>query len=178
MSMVSRCTIGAMASKKASSASPVSDCTALASDGRGEGARRHDDAVPIGRRKSVDLFADDGDQRRGLETLRHLVGKALAIDGERAAGGKLVAVCRGENERACAAHLLMQEADGIARPIVRAERVGADKLGKRVGLVRLRLPHRAHLMQHRRHAGARELPGCLASGKAAADDMHLSRHGR
>ena len=84
---------------------------------------------------------------------RHLVGKAFAIDGERAAGGKLVAVGRGENERACAAHLLMQEANGVARPIVGAERVGADELGKRIGLVRLGLPHRAHLMQHHRHAG-------------------------
>ena len=68
--------------------------------------------------KPVDLLADNGDQGRGLETLRHLVGKAFAIDGERAAGGKLMAVCRGENERACAPHLLMQEANGVTRPIV------------------------------------------------------------
>ena len=35
----------------------------------------------------------------------------------------------------------------------------------------------AHLVQHHRHAGLRELPGRLAPGKAAADDMNWLGHG-
>ena len=166
-----------MASKNASSASPVSDCTALASDGEVRGPVATMTLSQAAGGKPVDLLADDGDQRMARETLRHLVGKAFAVDGERAACGKLVAVGGGKNERACPPHLLMQEADGVARPIVGAERVRADELGERAGLVRFRLPHGAHLVQHHWHAGRSELPGCLASGKAAADDMHLSRHG-
>ena len=53
--------------------------------GRGEGARRHDDAVPFGRRKTVDLPAHNLDQRMILERLRHRRGEAVSIDRERAA---------------------------------------------------------------------------------------------
>jgi hypothetical protein len=35
---------------------------------------------------------------------------------------------------------------------------------------------RAHLVQRRWHAALRELPGGLASGQAAANDMNLAGH--
>ncbi len=50
MSMLSRWTIGAMASKKASASSPVSARMASARAGEVEGAGGDDDAVPVFRR--------------------------------------------------------------------------------------------------------------------------------
>ena len=75
-----------------------------------------------------------------------------------------------------AAHLLMQQPDGVGLPFVGAEGVGADQLGEGAGLMRLGLPHRAHLVQHDRNAGLRELPGRLAARQAAADHMNLACH--
>ena len=71
-----------------------------------------------------------------------------------------------------AAHLLVQQADGVVLRIVGAEGVGADQLGQAVGLVRLGAAHRPHLVQHHGHAGLGELPGRLAAGEAAADDVY------
>ncbi len=45
-------------------------------------------------------------------------------------------------------HLGVQQADGIGRSIVGAERVGADEFGELVGLVSLGHAHRAHFVQH------------------------------
>ena len=59
--------MGAMASKKASSASPVSAWMALRQRRRGEGAGRHDHAVPVGGRQARDLLARDLDQRMRFE---------------------------------------------------------------------------------------------------------------
>ena len=55
--------------------------------------------------------------------------------------------------------------------VVAAQRVRAHQLGEVAALVRRRGPHRPHLVQHHRHAAPGELPGGLAAGKAAADDM-------
>src|SRR3546814_16042334 len=43
--------------------------------------------------------------------------------------------------------------------------------------MRVGFPGRPHLVQHDRHAGPRELPGGLAPGQAAADDMHRCDRG-
>ena len=145
--------------------------------GRGEGACRHDDAVPIGRGQGANLFSRDADQRLIFEPPRHLAGKAFAVDGECASCRQLVTIGGAHDQGAGPAHFLVQQPDGIARPIVRAERVGADELGKCAGLMRLGPPERAHLVQHHRHAGGRKLPSGLAPGKAAADDMHRFHHG-
>ena len=59
----------------------------------------------------------------------------IAIDGECAAGRKLVLIARGHDQRPGAAHLLVQKADGIVFPIVGAERVRADEFGKAIGFV-------------------------------------------
>ena len=106
-----------------------------------------------------------------LQALRHLGGEVVAIDRERAAGGKLVTVPGSQNERAGAAHLLVQQADGVRLPVVGAERVGAHELGQPIGLVGVRHPYGAHLVQHHGHAGAGDLPGGLGAGEAAADDV-------
>ena len=138
--------------------------------GRGKRSGGDDDAVPVGRRQR-DLAARERDQRMGFQRRRHRGGKAVAVDRQRAARRDLVAIRRAHDERAEPAHLLMQQADGIVRGVVGAERIGADQLGIAVGLVRGGRPLRPHLVQRDRHAGLRELPGGLRAGEAAADDM-------
>ena len=62
-------------------------------------------------------------------------GEAVAIDRQRAAGGHLVGIRRAHDQRAEPAHLRMQQADGVVLVVVGAERVRADELGERGGLV-------------------------------------------
>ena len=85
---------------------------------RGEGACRHDDAVPAGGGQGADLFAHDADQRLIFEPAGHLSGKAFAVDGERASRRQLVLVGGGHDQRPGPPHFLVQQADGIAGPIV------------------------------------------------------------
>ena len=67
MSIESKWTIGAMASKKASASSPVSVADGLGQRRRGQRAGGDDDVVPVGRRQAGDLAALDRDQRIGCE---------------------------------------------------------------------------------------------------------------
>ena len=97
--------------------------------------------------------------------------KPIAVDGERAAGRQLVLVAGRHDQRAGAPHLLVQQADGVGLGVVGAERVGADQLGEAVGLVRFGHAHGAHLVQHDGDAATGDLPGGLAAGEAAADDV-------
>ena len=143
---------------------------------RGEGTRRHDDAVPFRRRQPRDLLARNFDQRMGFERPGDKGGEAFAVDRERGAGRQLVRVGRRHDERGGAAHLFMQQAHGVGFPIVRAKGIGANELGESAGLMRLGRTYGAHLVQHGRHAALRELPGGLASGQAAANDMNLAGH--
>ena len=87
----------------------------------------------------------------------------MPVHRQRAAGGQPVRVGGAQDQRSGAAHLLMQQADGIVFRIVGAEGVGADELGEPVGLVRIGGANGAHLVQHDRAAGLRRLPGRLAS---------------
>ena len=163
MSIESRCTIGAMASKKASASSPVSLRDRLGERGRGEGAGGDDDAVPVrgrqaatsSRRISISGWACKRRGDGGRE--------AVAIDRQRAAGRHLIGVGGAHDQRAEPAHLLVQQADGVVLAVVGAERVGADELGQRVGLVGRGRAQRAHLVQHDGHAARGDLPGGLAS---------------
>ena len=98
--------------------------------------------------------------------------KAVAIDRERAAGRKLVAVAHRHDQRAGAPHLGVQQPDGVGLGIVGAEGIGADELGEVAGLVRRRHRRRPHLVQHDRDARLGELPGGLRAGEAAADDVN------
>ena len=58
------------------------------------------------------------------------VGKADAVDGQRAAGRQGVGVGHPHDQRAGAAHFLVQQADGVALLVVGAEAVGADQFGQ------------------------------------------------
>ena len=93
MSMLSRCTIGAMASKKASASSPVSARIVAARSGEVERAGGDDDAVPFVRRQRH-FAARERDQRMRGERRRDGGGKTVAVDGKRAAGRHLIGVGR------------------------------------------------------------------------------------
>ena len=97
--------------------------------------------------------------------------KAVAVDRERAAGRKLMAVAHLHDQRAGAPHLGVQQADGVRLRVVGAKGIGADELGEVFRLVRRGHGRRPHLVQNDRNAGLGELPGGLRAGEAAADDV-------
>ena len=103
--------------------------------------------------------------------------KLIAIDGQRPAGRQLVGIARRHDQRARAPHLLVQQADGVGLGIVGAEAVGADQLGSPSVLCASVWRCGAHLVQHHGQAGAGDLPGRLAAGEAAADDVDGLGHG-
>ena len=144
---------------------------------RGEGARGDDDLAPGCVRQRRHSLATDLDQRLRLERRLDGIGKAVTIYGERAPCRQLVGIARTQDQGAAAPHLLVQQPDRVVEPVVGAERIGADQLGERAGLVRFGFAHRAHLMQDHRDARAGELPGRLAAGQAATDHLHRSGHG-
>ena len=139
---------------------------------------RDDHRVPFGGRQAFDLSAPDFDQRMRLQPRLHRPGKAVPVDRQRAAGRHLVGIRRRKDERAAAPHLRVQHADGVGFGVVRAEGVGADQLGERIRLVRVRATLRPHLVEDRRNAGAGRLPRRLAARQPAADDMDGCRGGR
>ena len=160
-----------MASKKASSVSPVSCWMAAASAGEVSG--------PVA---MMTLSQSAGGRPAtspramvmsgcSVEAPRDGGREMVAVDRQRAAGGQLVGVARAHDQRAGAAHLLVQQADRVGGGIVGAEAVGAHQLGQAVRLVRLRHAHGAHLVQDHGQPGAGDLPRRLAAGEAAADDV-------
>ena len=86
-------------------------------------------------------------------------------------------VARGQDQRIRAAHLLVQQTDGIVLPIVRTERVRADKLREAIRLVRVGSALGPHLVQHDGNARARDLVRGFRSGEAGADDVDGSGFG-
>ena len=152
--MESRCTIGAMASKKASASSPVICADGLRQRRRGERAGRDDHAVPLGRRQRH-FLAHDLDQRMARRAPAVMAAEKPSRSTASAppAGTWLASAARITSEFE-PAHLLVQQADGVVLAIVGAERIGADQFGQAVGLVRLGAARRPHLVQHDRHAAA------------------------
>src|SRR5262245_9916451 len=146
-------------------------------DGGRQGWRRErtggdDDAVPLGRRQAGNLGSLDRNQGMAVERPRHRASEVVAIDGERPARGQLVSIAGGHDQGARAPHLLVQQSDRVRASIVGAEGIGADELGQGVGLVGFGHPGRAHFVQDDAHPGAGDLPGSLAAGESAADDMN------
>ncbi len=138
---------------------------------RGEGAGRDDDLSPVRRRQAGDFLAADGDQRVGFQGASHRGGKAVAIDRQRAAGGNLIGVGSAHDQRAEAAHLRVQQADGVVLGVVRAERVGTHQFGQPLGPMGVGHPYRSHFVQHHTAAGIGHLPGGFRASKAGANDM-------
>ena len=132
-----------------------------------------DDPDVIGIERS-DFFAADFDGRLRFDRARDFGGEDLAIDGQRVARGDAGARRDlADQQRAQAAQFFFQQ-PGRAIFLFALERIAAHQLGQVAGLVRRRLPQRAHFVKHRASAGARHLPRRLASGQATADDMNFS----
>ena len=119
---------------------------------RGQWAGRDDHGGPIRRRQAFEFAALHADIRMRRQLFRDLRREGFAVYRERAACGKLMALRRLHDERARAAHLLVQQADGVRLAVVGAEGVRADELGAVAGLVRLGQAPGPHLVQD--HAGA------------------------
>ena len=138
---------------------------------RGERAGGDDDAVPVGRRQAVDLLAH-GSSTSGSAASARLDrgGEAVAVDRERAARRQLVRVGGAHDQRAAAPHLLVQQADGVVLGIVGAERVGADQLGQ-PSVRCASVPRSGRISCSTTGTPAGRLPGRLAAGEAAADDV-------
>ena len=175
MSMLSRWTIGAMASKKARASWPVSAAIASASFEPVSGPGR-DDRRMIG--KGVDPLADDRDVAGGFRW-RAVTSSAKASRSTARAepAGNAVLVGGAHDQRAERAHLLVEKADGIVLGIVGPEAVGADHLGEAVGLVRRgHVPAAAHFGQANAQARFGQLPGGFGTGQSAADDVDVEGH--
>ncbi len=139
--------------------------------GRGQRTGGDDHAGPIGGRKPRDLLAADLDIGMGLERGGHGIGKGVAVDGQRAAGGQAGGIGALQDQRAGAAHLFMEEADGVVLEIVGAQGIGAHQFGQPLGLMGVGAAHRAHLVQHHGNAGLRRRPGGFRPRQPAADDV-------
>lgn len=66
----------------------------------------------------------------------------------------------------------MQQAHGIELKIVRSEAIGTHKFGETFGQVRVGHAHRAHFVHDNMGTRIGSLPGGLAAGEPAADDMN------
>ncbi len=144
---------------------------------RGQGPGGDDDRVPLGRRQAGDLFSPDLDQLLGHQRRLDRAGKAGPVDRQRAARRQFVGIGGMQDQGSATPHLLVQQADGVALGVVRAERVRAHQLGQPLALMRRGRAHRAHLVQHRGHAGACHLPRRLAARQSAADDVDRVHQG-
>ena len=141
---------------------------------RGEGAGGDDGRAPVGRRQAGDLFSRAMAMLGCASSVRVMVcGERHPVHRQRAAGGQAMRVRRAHDQRTGAAHLLVQQADGVVLPVVGAEGVGADQLRQTVGDVGLGAAHRAHLVQDDLRAGLGRLPGRFAARQAAADDVKV-----
>jgi len=75
-----------------------------------------------------------------------------------------VGIRHGQDERAAAAHFLVQEADGVALGVVRAQRIRTDQFGQAIGDMGFGAAERPHFVENGRHAGAGQLPNGLGAG--------------
>ena len=163
--------MGAMASKNASSVSPVSFWMAAESASEVSGPVAMMTLSHLLRRHAGNLTAFDGDKGMIAQRLRDVRREMIAVHRQRASGRKLVGVASRHDQRAGAAHFLVQQPDRVGGGIVGAETVGADELRQPIGLVRLGAATGPHLVQHDRQSGVGDLPRRLAAGEAAADDV-------
>ena len=116
-------------------------------------------------REHVDTFADNFKVRERGEGNFHLGGKNIPVHRQRRSRRHRGLGRRCHGQRAKRPHLVVEQADGIADIVVRAERVRADQFGESIGLVRLgAFSASAHLGQPHLEAAPGKLPGRFASG--------------
>ena len=159
-------------------------------DGIVEGERLHSESLANGRRKPVagegagrddarrwklgDLLAHHGDVRVRQDPIVHRRAEQVAVHRERAAGRDARFIGRRQDDRTERAHLGLEQPVRVG-DLGALEGVRAHQLGELVGLMCLRAAYPAHLVQHHPVATLGELPGGLASGEPASDDMDFLR---
>ncbi len=143
---------------------------------RRERPRCDDGGAPIFRRQAADLFAHDLDIGMLFERARDRRRETMAVDSQCASRRQFVRIGRPQHQRTCAAHLFVKQADGVVFPIVRTKRIGTDKFGEPVRLMRVGSPKRSHLMQHDVRTGLSRLPRGFAASQSAADDVNRCVH--
>ena len=99
------------------------------------------------------------------------MAESVAVHGQRAAGRHAMLPGRAHDQRVAAAHLLMQQPDGVMFRVVGTEGIGTDQFSQPIRLMGVGFAHGPHLVQDDGHSGARKLPGRLRPGQAAADDV-------
>ena len=86
--------------------------------------------------EEINALTHDLDVGVGGDARGDLGGEALAINRQRRPGGDAVLVGAGHDQRAQAAHFLVEQPDGIIVGVIRAEAVRAHHFRKVVGFVR------------------------------------------
>ena len=113
----------------------------------------------------------------GLERLRNLRRKSLAVHRQRPARRHLMPVSGGHDQRTRRAHFPMQKPNRILVRIIGTERIGTHEFGKAAGLVGIGAHLGPHLVQHHRNPGSRHLPGRLGPRHAGPDNVNRFCHG-
>ena len=125
--------------------------------------------------KLRDALADKLDPRVILYKPRHLAGEGLSINGKRPARRHGRGPRAGEHRASHRFKLVLEQPRG-AVGLCGLERVGADELGEKVGVVRRGLVDRALLVERHVHAAPRELKRALAPREATANDNYALTH--
>src|SRR5687768_12239037 len=107
------------------------------------------------------------------DDLGHAARELVAVHGERGSGGNFGFVGNAKENRSKSAHLGLQQTVRVSE-ILALERIGADQLGKAIGLMRRCAAHGPHLDQADRMATLGELPRGLTSGESRANDGYFS----
>ena len=131
----SRCTMGAMASKKARCSAPVA-CGDRRAQARGGQRTAGDDGLaPVGGGRAE--ISSRAMVMRGMlfQRLVTAAEKPCRSTASAPPAGSLWASAVRMISEPGAAHLFMQQADGVVGRIVGAEGIGADQFGQGVGLV-------------------------------------------
>ena len=114
----------------------------------------------------------DGDVGLRSDAFRHAPRELHAIHGKRMPCGNGGGVSVRQQHAAGGAHLLLQQPRRGVFALA-LQRVGAHKLGKVAGLVRLGRAMRPHLEQRNGTPGLRRLQRSLRPGKAAANHVNV-----
>ena len=147
----------------------------LGQGGGGEGTGRDDRLSLV--RQHCHFLTNDHDKRMCFEAFRDCRAEPVPVDGERATRRDLIGIAARHDEAIGQSHLGVEQADRVLPRVVGSERVGAYELGQPVRLVGVGATRAAHLVQHDRDAGPRDLPGGLRPGETAADDVNGFAHG-
>ncbi len=70
----------------------------------------------------------------------------------------------------------MEQPHCVLVRVIRAERIGAHKLGKAIGLVRIGCEMWPHFVQYDRHPSLHGLPSRFRASHAGADDVDMIGH--